>query len=579
MSYTDLTDTWSNGKLLTHQLFQNIADNDLFFYLKRGMLLYENFEDYYRMIDHGFEVSYDLSANAYFLASYVSDDNKMFGSYAGDFSESDSFLLLSMKKRNCHEEGSISFWFRNGNKNGVMFETIWGLKIRLSSLGYLDICMKDTEGTEFDVIGDTDRSGDTDWHHAVAIWRCKGDGSDKLKLFFDGSEEGDELIKQTIKTPPNHIDAYSMVGCGKNEFNWTKTEDGVDLPTENGWTFTTSKSGGIEKVFSSVDDGLLTIDTSSDESSQYDAYYSIVPTVDFSIGFTAEWRMRITDEEGVYDSNGFFTVRIDDDTNDERVRIKFYRHCIQFFHGASTKNYWIDTYDVTRVYKIEVSGTTWSFYINGKKVLTGTTYSQDPGADLVSFGNESTTWFCTTEIDYFKYHSEAIVTSYSSVMGGQMDDLALWNRAITSGEISAIYNSGTGASIASLAGMSTFDIEKLNWMPPRSYILHLPAVTASTATDTTVDGTLVYFTQGSYPIYVQLNSSLLVAASTDIHLEIDNIEYNELEALNMTSGYTPIRLHALHFGGKGVVPIKAEWDTGSSNATLAEGCILIKEVK
>jgi len=577
MSYTDLTDSISYKKLIDWQTLDKFAQNDIAFYMSRGLVLYETFEDYRKLIDHSFEVNYDNDGDTNFSETMLTTDTYKFGSKCADLSNRNTVLLYRFRDRHCWEEGSISLWFRNVVKGGVLFQTFWGLKLSLTNDGYMKLQVTDAEGTVHSITGTTDRSDNDDWLNVVACWRCKGDGSDKLMLYINGEEECSSAIKRTIYMTDDNEDSSATIGCGINEVIWTGTVEGTSYPSEDNWTFNTNKTDGVEAEFVSYENGVITIDTVSSESLNYSAYYSRDDIdIDFDTGFVLEWKSRMIGiSSGTWDYSGTFNIKIVDGTQGEHVTVKFHRGFVAITDGSDQKVLYHDSYNSFHTYRLEVEGTTWTFYIDGIKKLTGSVNTTTDG-DLIRWGIRSSSYFGKVDIDYIRYYCGSVYSPYGYGCGGYIDDLAIWNRILVEGEIETI---GSGSSIKDIALLGDKDIERLNWHKARNKVVVVQNTGATTSTYTTISGTEAYFTCGSYPVYILFLTSIKVGASTSIKLVVDGFDYNELTSLDWTDGYTQCTLHCTHCGGKGVVPVKVQWNTGGSSATITDGIIIIKEIK
>lgn len=376
--------------------------------------------------------------------------------------------------------GALSLFFRSLNPGDyIACNPLLGISLYLDASGFLVLSMRTDKATLSEsskdiktISGSLSRSGDTTFRHVCIRYKSNqidGAATDYLKLSYEGSDEGTQLLNQTIYNANGMYagSGFWIFGAKENQASslWTKYSAMKVLPSAEGsspWAL----SGTAGLILPS---GCMQLSTGGNYNKTVDLLSSKT---------TVEFMVKLDNPEGNnnanYSSNfkGWSPVRIKIGSNAKA------RSCFVGIHPhyMSLKDNYSASGNENRL-KIYHNFTKWSLvrlcidgtiaspiitiYIDGVVVGQFILNSVDGfPADLISFGNESAL-FVNSFWNYFSYSSANSIAPLTFNANGQLDEICMLRR-----EVSDIIVSGLKANdVKSYLGN---DFYSGTYLPPDS---------------------------------------------------------------------------------------------------------------
>jgi len=289
-----------------------------------------------------------------------------------------------------------------------------------------------------------------------------------------------------------------------------------------------------------------------DKSFAGQAYYSISPSVNFDDGVTVEWNNKLITFYGDENTDSC-AVKVCDGTQNETVTVRQYPHGIETV-GTTSLFFCVDTTNDFHKYRLTVKDTTYTLYMDGQKILTGTVKSETT-SDAIQFGDISSTAGDNTKVEwsYFRYY---IGNAYdpvdtSSVAGCLISEVTLWNKNLTGDEISTLYNFDNSVRVT--LGLSWKDILWTNHIPAKfvSKRFGTSDLTTTSTTYTQIDDMVYYISKGTWSwkgIYTDAMKLSTGGADQKLNLILDLFDRD----------WSNIRTHTWqhsHISGKNALPV------------------------
>lgn len=443
--------------------------------------------------------------------------------------------------------------------------------------GYAQLDVYDSGGTKRTVTGTTDVS--TGDHDIMIRVRAKGDGSDALYLYVDGSSQGTPITAATISFDTlfglAQIGTFWIGGGFALASTWTKDTTMGSLPSADGWTWTGT---GTEANCMSVSGGKLYQNKNGYASTDTGYYKKTTLSLSNANGWAYVDKERTA--SGTNTAGAIFNpfVVIDDGTKQFCFgRQEYFTASLQ---AASADVYsQIDNKSVESVTYVVGKGSDALVFKNGRlsidysTLLTKASASSSFTGNSVNFGdiaggageNADAVW------DYVKYYNTAWLPPQFTA--GSLSELAIWTGDKTS-LASSLYNSGTFVSVKQYCGLRKNYLDEIPFEVSVNNITSNPTYTTLWTNSALLAETEAYFIGGNARIDFDgtaFNSSIsftiFQAAVDGIGFQNRDIAVNQHSNANYYGSYSLHANRQLNFGlHKAEIRIGVSGDTTTVSA-------------
>ena len=343
-----------------------------------------------------------------------------------------------------------------------------------ATTGYLQVDVYESDGTKHTVTGTTDCSSGT---KDIAIYiRAKGDGSDSVKLYVNGTSEGTPVASATITFDTNFKDlGTAWLGGGfPIAPTWTKDTAMGSLPSADGWTYTGTATEG--NVFS-VSGGKL-YQNYTGYAATDTGYYSRTTSLSNANGWVVAWKAKVTKATNVTNNIGV-SMMIYDGAKQVIVHAHEYFVEITQFTSDFRPKVQMNLTDREHTFLAIGKGSDFFLFIDGKLIIDGVGLMTIATAtNQITFGDNT----ATSDVngggvwDYVKdYNTAWLPPQFTS---GSCSEAAFFSGDRT-GILSSLYNGGTLKSVREYCGVEREYIERVHNSHIQKGIISSPTTTST----------------------------------------------------------------------------------------------------
>jgi hypothetical protein len=449
-------------------------------------------------------------------------------------------------------------------------------RIRLYTSGnFLIVKVYEADGTVHSIIDGTTNMTSAGTYDIVLAVRSKGDGSDYVKLYVNGSAEGTALSAQTITFDDLLVESghVTLGGGFPAPPTWDKdfkTDQfaGGNLPSndaDTAWGGVATEAQAMQIINNNV-----MIQNKSGYTSLQDGYYDCgITTFDNAVGTSVVAQVQVVSDHNITTSPSV-ELRLDDGT--KRIRVNFHEYYMEAYDGAAYNFYQVDLTDKLHTVQVDLKGSDARIYLDGRLVLDlAGKITWASAAEGLYWGD------ATTDADK---NSDAIWSEVLIYDGGllnlevndcELSEFAYWHGDQT-GILAQLYNSGSLLSVKKVCGI------KQNYISRFDNVIRVGGITTgpvvATTTRVTIPEMQLLTLLSDRPLRIEFDGcGYHTAAGGYFYYEIEYDGGWDSEDQNLCK--TSASYYA-HVGGVklvkkplcGLHPIKVTWYAVAANATM-----------
>ena len=429
-----------------------------------------------------------------------------------------------------------------------------------ATTGYMQVDVYEQDGTKHTVTGTTDCSSGT---KDIAIYiRAKGDGSDTVKLYVNGTSEGTPVSSATITFDTNFKDlGTAWLGGGFPVApTWTKDTAMGSLPSADGWTWTGT---GTEANCMSVSGGKMYQNYNGFGSSD-SGYYARAATLSNANGWAVEWKVKVDKATNVTNNGG---VSVDIKDGSKAVFVYMHEYFLEMSQLSTAIRVQMPLNDREHTYLAVGKGSDFFLFVDGKLVVDGTgSMTTTSATNEITFGDDTAAggvngggvW------DYIKDYNTAWLPPQFTA--GSCSEAAFFSGDRT-GILASLYNGGTLKSVREYCGVER------EYISNTKYDFFLRGVT-SNPTTTATSATLLPDMEGfiladDVETSIQaLNFNSLATNWMPLYSYIDGVVIAQAQSFGPNAnGNSPMTLIGRLKTFMGLHKVEGRWAAGANTGT------------
>lgn len=485
---------------------------------------------------------------------------------------------LTQPLKNFFDDKEFTYMVRGEafTKDKTISDFLYGLdhdRIAFSSnvtTGHPQVDLYETDGTKHTVTGTTDISVASKFDLTIRA-RMKNDGSDYLRLYVNGVEEGTALTSQSFEMDHNMKElGTAWIGGGfPLAPTWTQDLDMSVLPSSAGWTWL---GAATESDAMSVSGGKLY--QNKNGYGNDDGYYRKILTLNNSNGWIVEFKVNVLETEFTSTESCFY---IADGT--KIIGIHMYESYIQTVLLSINTTHQMSLADKEHTFTAIGKGSDIFIFIDNKLILDGTgLFTTGSGNNRIDFGDQNLDSDVNADViwDYVKYYEgSALLPQFTSA---EIHEVGFWS-GDKSVLLPLLYNEGTRRSIKEFCGVKKNYVKAIGLVESRKGVVSDPSST-STSNVLIDDMELFVLSYGKSLISMD---GIFSNSSSDYHtrssIKIDGVEGDIYATHNSkVDGHRQISLKAVMDDFTGLHKIEVGMATQNGGTVKAEGKIRLLTV-